>query len=166
MKLAEKYRGVVLLTLLVAGLPGLAVRFALRDTFRCWRDCLRLADRIAAMPAQEAADGSEIGFADAPELILSGGVLDSVRRAAAEHGVWVTGYEPLVTLQWDGAALHTAQVTLTGGFAGLLRTTESLERRLACCWLRSAAWRSVVQYRTRKTQLVLTLYVQQLTLKP
>ena len=39
------------------------------------------------------------------------------------------------------------------------------EEHLPECRLRSLQWQTVVQHRTRKPQLVLTLYIQQLTLK-
>ena len=58
----------------------------------------------------------------------------------------------------------TAQLTLTGPFAELLRTVETLERRLPACRLRSAEWQTATRPRTRRTQLTLTLYIQQLTL--
>ena len=64
----------------------------------------------------------------------------------------------------DGIEIHTAQLTLTGPFAELLRTVETLERRLPACRLRSAEWQTATRPRTRRTQLTLTLYIQQLTL--
>ena len=100
---------------------------------------------------------------EAPELILSGGLLDSVRRFAPA-GVRATGYVPVTTLRQDGIEIHTAQLTLTGPFAELLRTVETLERRLPACRLRSAEWQTATRPRTRPTQLTLTLYIQQLTL--
>ena len=56
--------------------------------------------------------------------------------------------------------------TLTGPFTELLRTVETLERRLPACRLRSAEWQTATRPRTRRTQLTLTLYIQQLTLIP
>ena len=43
---------------------------------------------------------------EAPELILSGGLLDSVRRFAPA-GVRATGYVPVTTLRQDGIEIHT-----------------------------------------------------------
>ena len=43
---------------------------------------------------------------DAPELIFSGGLLDSLRRYAVGRSVQVIGYEPQVTDRRDGIALH------------------------------------------------------------
>ena len=65
-----------------------------------------------------------------------------------------------MTLRQDGIEIHTAQLTLTGPFAELLRTVET-ERRLPACRLRSAEWQTVTRPRTRRTQLTLTLYIQQ-----
>ena len=64
----------------------------------------------------------------------------------------------------DGIEIRTAQLTLTGPFAELLRTVDALERHLPACRMRSAEWQTVVQPRTRRTQLTLTLHIQQLTL--
>ena len=100
---------------------------------------------------------------EAPELILSGGLLDSVRRFAPA-GVRATGYVPVTTLRQDGIEIHTAQLTLTGPFAELLRTVETLARRLPACRLRSAEWQTAPRPRARRPRLTLTLYIQQLTL--
>ena len=136
MTLPYRYRGVVLLSLIVLVLPWAAWRFALRDTFGAWRDCRRLS----AAGVQGA------------ELILSGGLLDTVRLAAAHAAVQVAGYEPLVTLRQDGLAVHTARLTLTGGCTALLRVVAELERALPRCRLRSMEWRTATDRRTRRLQ--------------
>ena len=131
MTLPYRYRGVVLLSLIVLVLPWAAWRFALRDTFGAWRDCRRLSAQLAATPA----------------------------------AVQVAGYEPLVTLRQDGLAVHTARLTLTGGCTALLRVVAELERALPRCRLRSMEWRTATDRRTRRLQLILTLYIQQIVLK-
>lgn len=166
MNLPYRYRGLGLLALLVVALPWMAWRFALHDTFAAWRECRRLERRLEALaPAAPTARPLRPSAGAAPELILSGGLLDSVRRFAPV-GVHATGYVPAVTLQQDGIEIRTAQLTLTGPFAELLRTVDALERRLPACRLRSAEWQTTTQPRTRRTQLTLTLHIQQLTLKP
>ena len=163
MTLPYRYRGIVLLAGLVVVLPWTAWRFALRDTFEAWRDCRRLAARLEAlapMAAQPAA-----AHAVDRELILSGGLLDTVRQAADSADVRVAGYEPLVTLDRDGVAVHTAQLTLTGGYAPLLRVVDALEHALPACRLCSLDWQAASERRTRRTQLTLTLYIQQIVLK-
>ena len=153
MNLPYRYRGLGLLALLVLALPWAAWRFALSDTFGAWRECGRLERRLDALAPTTPA----------PELILSGGLLDSMRRFAPA-GVRATGYVPVTTLRQDGIEIRTAQLTLTGPFAELLRTVDALERHLPACRMRSAEWQTVVQPRTRRTQLTLTLHIQQLTL--
>lgn len=169
MNLPYRYRGLGLLALLVVALPWMAWRFALSDTFVAWRECRRLERRLEALvptaPTAPMAGAAVPSAVEAPELILSGGLLDSVRRFAPV-GVHATGYVPAVTLQQDGIEIRTAQLTLTGPFAELLRTVDALERRLPACRLRSAEWQTTTQPRTRRTQLVLTLYVQQPIFEP
>jgi len=163
MTLPYKYRGIVLLAGLAVVLPWMAWHFALHDTFTAWSDCRRLAARLetlALMAAQPAAT-----HAGDRELILSGGLLDTVRRAAAQHAVQVAGYEPLVTAERDGVAVHTAQLTLTGGYGPLLQVVDALERTLPACRLRSLDWQAAPERRTRRMQLTLTLYIQQIVLK-
>lgn len=164
MKIPYRYRGLALLALLLAVLPGAAWRLALRDTFVAWRDCRSLTRGLAvAERCSEASDPASGLFSAAPELVLSGRLLDSVRQCAPP-GVEVAGYVPATTRREAGIAVRTAQITLTGGYAGLLRTLHALEGRLSCCRVRSVGWQAVVQPRTRHRQLVLTLYVQQPTL--
>lgn len=166
MNMPYRYRGLGLLALLVVALPWMAWRFALSDTFVAWRECRRLERRLEALaPTAPTARPLRPTAGAAPELILSGGLLDSVRRFAPA-GVHATGYVPAVTLQQDGIEIRTAQLTLTGPFAELLRTVDALERRLPACRLRSAEWQTTTQPRTRRTQLVLTLYVQQPIFEP
>lgn len=165
MNLPYRYRGLALVALLALLLPWAAWRFALSDTFGAWRECGRLERRLDALaPTTPAAGAAVPATVEAPELILSGGLLDSVRRFASA-GVRATGYVPVTTVRQDGIEIHTAQLTLTGPFTELLRTVETLERRLPTCRLRSAEWQTVTRPRTRKPQLVLMLYIQQLTLK-
>lgn len=166
MNLPYRYRGLGLVGLLTLLLPWAAWRFALSDTFGAWRECGRLERRLEALAPTAPATGAAMPAAvEAPELILSGALLDSVRRFAPA-GVRATGYVPAVTLRQDGIEIHTAQLTLTGPFTELLRTVETLERRLPACRLRSAEWQTATRPRTRRTQLTLTLHIQQLTLKP
>ena len=164
MNLPYRYRGLSLVGLLALLLPWAAWHFALSDTFGAWRECGRLERRLDALAPTTPATGATVPAAvEAPELILSGGLLDSVRRFAPA-GVRATGYVPVTTLRQDGIEIHTAQLMLTGSFTELLRTVETLERRLPACRLRSAEWQTIVQPRPRRTQLTLTLYIQQLTL--
>lgn len=163
MSVPYKYRGVLLLALLVVVLPGAAWRFALRDTLGAWRDCRQLTARLETL-APVAAQKTAVAAPDR-ELILSGGVLDTVRRAAGMRSVQVAGYEPQVTSEQDGAAVHTAQLTLTGRYTELVRVVDALERALPACRLRSLAWSAQTDRRQRRPQLTLTLYIQQVNLK-
>ena len=162
MNIPYKYRGLGLLVLLVIVLPWTAWRFALYDTFIAWRQCRHLERQLATLA--QATDGTKRPAVESTESILSGALLDTLRHSAPA-GVRVMGYVPAVTLQQDGVEIHTAQLTLTGPFAELLRTTEALERRLPDCRMRSVEWRTTTQARNRRPQLILTLYIQQLTLK-
>ena len=133
MNLPYRYRGLSLVGLLALLLPWAAWHFALSDTFGAWRECGRLERRLDALAPTTPATGAAVPAAvEAPELILSGGLLDSVRRFAPA-GVHTTGYVPAVTLRQDGIEIHTAQLTLTGPFAELLRTVDGppAEERLA-----------------------------------
>lgn len=163
MTLPYKYRGIVLLAGLAVVLPWIAWHFALRDTCAALRDCRHMAARLETL-APETAQPAAVGAGEC-ELVLSGGLLDMVRRAATERSVQVAGYEPLVTAEHDGVAVHTAQLTLTGGYASLLRVVDTLERTLPACRLRSLVWQAVPDRRTRKIRLTLTLYIQQIVLK-
>lgn len=163
MNVPYKYRGILLLALLVLVLPFAAWRFALCDTLGAWRDCRRLTARLETL-TPVTAQKTAAALPDR-ELILSGGLLDTVRRAAGMLSVQVAGYEPLVTSVQDGAAVHTAQLTLTGRYTELVRVVDALERALPACRLRSLEWQAQTDRRTRKTHLTLTLYIQQIALK-
>lgn len=165
MTLPYKYRGLLLLLLLFLLLPWAAWRLALRDTVGAWRDCRRLTAQLAAMTPDSEPGEFSAAAVQGPELVLSGLLLDSVRQAAANAAVQVAGYEPLVTLQQDGMAVHTAQLILTGGYTALVRVVAELERTLPRCRLRSMVWRTAIDRRARRTQLILTLYIQQIVLK-
>ncbi|MBP3454834.1 MAG: hypothetical protein J6K38_02465 [Alistipes sp.] len=165
MKLPYEYRGVCLLALLFVVLPWAGWRFALHDTCATWRECRHLESRLDALGPIPAADAAMPRAAAMPELILSGALLDSVRRMAPS-GVQATGYTPATTLRQDGIEIRTAQLTLADSFAGLLRTVDMLERRLTECRLQSVEWRTTTESRTRRVQLTATIYIQQLIMKP
>ena len=164
MNLPYRYRGLSLVGLLALLLPWAAWHFALSDTFGAWRECGRLERRLDALAPTTPATGATVPAAvEAPQQILTGGQLDTVRRVAPA-GVRATGDLAVTTFRQDGIENQKAQLTLTGPFAELLRTVETLERRLPACRLRSAEWQTATRPRTRRTQLTLTLYIQQLTL--
>lgn len=165
MKLTYRYRGLGLLALLFVVLPWAGWHFALHDTYAAWRECRHLESRLDALGPIPAADAAVPRAAAMPELILSGALLDSVRRMAPS-GVQATGYTPATTLRQDGIEIRTAQLTLAGTFAGLLRTVDMLERRLTECRLQSVEWRTTTEPRTRRVQLTATIYIQQLIMKP
>ena len=164
MKLPYEYRGMCLLALLFVVLPWAGWRFALHDTYAAWRECRHLESRLDALGSIPVADAAVPRAAAMPELILSGALLDSVRRMAPT-GVQATGYTPATTLRQDGIEIRTAQLTLAGPFAGLLRTVDMLERRLTECRLQSVEWRTTTEPRTRRVQLTATIYIQQLIMK-
>lgn len=150
---------------LVVLLPVAAWRFALAGSFATWRECRRLEKRLEQVaPTASDSDMSVRNGITTSDLILSGALLDTVRRYAAPE-LCITGYLPVTTSQQDGIEIRTAQLMLTGSFHELLQSVQALEEHLPECRLRSLQWQTVVQHRTRKPQLVLTLYIQQLTLK-
>ena len=163
MTLPYRYRGVVLLSLIVLVLPWAAWRFALRDTFR----------RMARLPAAlRTACGDACGGEQGGRRRRAGGRTDSFGRVAryrpAGRGACRgagRGLRAAVTLRQDGLAVHTARLTLTGGCTALLRVVAELERALPRCRLRSMEWRTATDRRTRRLQLILTLYIQQIVLK-
>lgn len=164
MTLPYRYRGAVMLALLAVVLPWAAWHFALRDTFGAWRDCRRLCARLVATAPSAGPGEPAAAVAQGAELVLSGLLLDAVRQAAADVFVEVAGYEPLELLRRDGLAVHTARLTLTGGYAALLRVVGELERTLPQCRLRSLGWRCAADRRTRRMRLTLTLYIEQIVL--
>lgn len=160
MTVAYKYRGVAMLTLLVVVMPLVVWHYALRDTAVAWFECRRLAAQIEQVPETENTT-MPVGT-EAAEMIFSGALLDAVRLAAEASSVQVAGYEPLVTLRQDKTAVHTAQLTLNGSYAELLRLVDRIEHDLPQCRLRSLALQVTTERTTQRTQLTLILYVQQL----
>lgn len=159
MKVPYRYRGLGLLALLFLLLPAAAWRFTLRESFTAWRDCRNLTERLEAPAVGGPALQASV---DGRELIRSGVLLDTLAHCPAMEFVRIAGYEPVVTQQAEGMALHTARLTLTGDFKSLLRAVETLEHALPACRLRSASWQATTDRRTRRTRLTLTLLIQQL----
>lgn len=162
MNVPYKYRGLLSLMLLAFVLPGAVWRFALCDSFGVWRECRRLAAHLATSPAVEPTN-RDAAFPTAPELILSGLLLDSLRHASTDR-ILVAGYEPLMTLRESGIAVHSARLTLMGDFEDLLRLVATLECTLPQCRLRSMTWQTASDGRARRRPLALTLYIQQIVL--
>lgn len=159
MTLPNKYRGIAWLLLIVA-LPGAAWHFAVGETAGVWAECRSMAARLSRL--EPGASQYSPLLPDKRELILSGVLLDTVRRAAEEHGVRVAGYEPRITSKEDGLAVHTAQITLTGSYTTLLQLTARIGDALPACRLRTMEWRTRTDRQTRRRQLILILYVQQI----
>lgn len=160
MKLPYAYRGLMMLGALLVVLPWTTWRFALRDTFAAWRDCRRFARELSVV-ASGSRPSQPIASDEAAELLLSGRLLDTLRRHAP-CGIAVIGYLPVVGETQDGLAVHTARLELTGGFHALLPAMRLLERHLPDCRIRSLEWRMRTEPGTRRRQLVLTVHVQQI----
>lgn len=164
MKLPYKYRGIVYLFLLVVLLPWTAWHYAVGDTVRAALECRRLTARLDVAGIHTAVSAfNPTTFAHQRELVLSGVLLDTLQGEIASRNLRVTGYVPFVTEQQEGLELHTAQLSLTGRFTNLVRFIRHTQRALPQCRLCAAVWQSTTDRQTRQPQLVLTLYVQQLT---
>lgn len=163
MKIPYRYRGLVLLVLLVL-LPVVVWRFALRESVSTWRDVRSLSQELAStISSTSGRDLFETSFLATSEMILSGKLLDSLRNCASTD-IRVSGYIPVITQRETDMVLHTAQVTLTGPYHELLHVIHELEKKLPFCNLYSMEWRIETLYRTQSKQLFLTLYIQQLTI--
>lgn len=166
MNLPFKYRGLAWLGLLFCILPWCIWHFALSSTFKIWHDCIRmkhLAEQVSAASDMSLNMTASIQK-DIPELILSGGVLDSLRRLSSNRDIHIAAYYPVVTMSLESAAVHSAQMTLTGRYVDLLQVVFQLGQELPNCRFRAMNWCTTINPRTRCQQLELTLYIQQLIL--
>lgn len=121
MKLPYKYRGAVLLASLTVVLPWAAWRFALGDTFGTWRECRRLCVQLAAMaPAPAPGNGSPPWYR-VPNSCSRDCCSIPCGRPPTASACRLGAMSRIVTLARDGLAVHTAQLTLAGGYAPLLR---------------------------------------------
>ncbi len=155
MNLPYRYRGLAMTTALLVLLPAVAWRHALSDTLRTACECRRLRTRISTVP--ETYSDSNDTFSDRRELILSGMILGLV-----PDNVSVTGCTPSITERQGTLEVHTAELTMTGTFADLLRAMHFIEREVPECAVHSAVWRITADHTARSRQLTLTLYIQQL----
>lgn len=114
MTLPYRYRGVVLLSLIVLVLPWAAWRFALRDTFGAWRDCRRLSAQLAATPAAESRGPAAAG--------VQGAEPDSFGRVAR--------YRPAGrgACRGAGRGLRAARDTPAGRVGGAYRAANPHRR--------------------------------------
>ena len=163
MKLPYKYRGVVYLSLLFVLLPWAAWYYAIGNTVYAAIECRRLTTRLQATDSRAAtSDFDPAAYADQQELVLSGVLLDALQGEIAALNLRVTGYVPVITEQQEGLELHTAQFSLTGRFVDLIWMMRYVQQNLPQCRLCAAVWQCATDRTTRKPQLTLTIYVQQL----
>lgn len=163
MNVPYKYRGILLLGVLLCLLPFAVWRYALQETLQAWLECRRISEKLEQTAS--AVKAPSLVRTSARELILSGELLGIVRQESAS-GVRITGYEPLVTLEQEGMSVHTAQLILSGDYTSLLRVADAIERTLPACRLRTMEWHTAVDRKSRQTHLTLTLYIQQIVLTP
>lgn len=162
MKVPYQYRGIMLLVLFIVVLPWVVWHFALHNTFITWRDCRYLARKLEVAESLPSKYQKPIkDYTNIPELILSGRLLDSLRRYISDRDVKVVGYEPQITEKQGSLELHVARITLDGNFKDLLRMTYTLES-MPFCRLRSMGWTVYTDHRRKQKFLTLIIYVEPL----
>lgn len=150
-----RYRGLAMLSALIVLLPAAAWRYALRDTVLTAMECRRLYAQttdVQDMPAE--SESASVGTRD---MLLSGLLLDHIGG-----DVLVSAYTPAVTKRQGRLAVHTAELTLTGTFAGLLQALYRIECETPECIVRSVRWHLTTDRGAGGERLLLTMYVQQL----
>ncbi|GHV01659.1 hypothetical protein FACS1894159_09800 [Bacteroidia bacterium] len=166
-----RFKGLLYLILLLVVTPLLAWRLALGSTWHTWRQAQREARQLerlgsVATDSERADDrGSNDGMAlDTTEYIQSGLVIERLLPEASRYGVSVVSYTPFMMAQEGGIVHRNALLTLSGGFHGMVRVIDHLEREVATCHLASVGFRSV-RRNGKPPQLIAQLILGQIIIK-
>lgn len=160
----EKYRGLAYLAGLLVVVPWLVYSFAIAGTVRLGRELKRTEKEIALLESGRSVDtGGEAIVARGASGLQDGGVISRMMDCEAGGRCAVVRYTPYITETREGLSVHTAELTLSGGYADLLRLVERVETQAGGGRLVSAMFRSVRQRQRRQTQLQVTLILQQIT---
>lgn len=165
MKLWGKYKGLVYLALLVVGVPLLAYGYALGSTVAKWQKARSNCRRIEHLRNEvDRTTSSSAVDVEGTEMMQSGLLMEELLPHIEEGGVRIEHFSPCVTSEQDGIRLSTAQLTLQGGFAGIVRVLAETESGFPQCKVISAQFRSA-RPRNRKSSKTLscTVYIQQIT---
>lgn len=163
MKLPYRYRGAAGLALLLIVLPWMSWHYALSDSFRAWRDCVRLREAVGRVPQPDAV--SVRAPLEDPALLPDGTLMTLLLPKASACGVRIRDYKPSVTAVGQGLEVHTASLTLAGPFAGILKVTYELETGVQACKPVSLCFGAAVSPDRRSRTLQATLYVEQIVEK-
>jgi hypothetical protein len=160
----SRYKGLLLLVGLVVIVPWVVWNIAIGGTVRLARESKRMEREIAQLEGdrRERPAGGTVEVAGGAEL-ASGNVIADIMGCDAGRRCSVVSYTPYVTQSEGTFEVHTAELTLSGGYADLLRLTERAERQAPSCRLVSAVFRSVKQRQRQPAQLRVTLILQQIT---
>ncbi len=165
MNLWHKYKGLATLALLFAIAPAIVWQYAVDGTVAQWRQASRQSRQIEELRASQtsAAKASHTTLSDA-EMIASGLLVAELLPAIEEEKLRIEHFSPCVTSEADGGRLTTGQLSVRGGFRGMVKLLDKLERELPQCKVISTLYRSNrPRNRNEAKTLTCTIYVQQIT---
>lgn len=159
----NNYRyGKIGLAVLLFGLP-LAVWFgSWRQVVCLWQVGKRNGTELQKLRQYQGMSGDTLAVQlTSKGLLRDGRLLERMRQWGKVRGVTVLGYTPWLSGEERDWKLYTAEITLTGGFLPMLEVLAASERE----GIRPAAARFLLHTdtRSRKQQLQLTLWIQQIT---
>lgn len=165
MKLTARYKGLAWLVLVVLILPLLAWRYALNGTTDQWLSARknRRQTELLCGAANRPID-PRTALTTSEEMLLSGSLIAAVLPSAESEKLSIGHFSPCVTSDQDGVLLATGQMSLEGGFAGMVRVINMMEREIPQCKIISAQFHSVKpRGRGAVKTLNCTIYIQQIT---
>jgi hypothetical protein len=166
-KLWAKYKGVATLVLLIVVTPLFVWQYAVKETVTQWRTTMKSRRQITELRNSQTPqiDRHEVQAADR-EMILSGLVVAELLPLIQSEDLRIVHFSPCVTSETDGIVLATGQLSVQGGFSGIVKLLEEMERKMTGCKIIAAHYRTT-KPRNRKEVKTLdcTVYIQQITTK-
>lgn len=161
------YRGIIDMALLLLVAPLLTYRLAISSTIATWKVSREESKELIVIQGDSVGSQKPTAFKyDDIEMIESGLLLEQLLDGNNNFAVSIIKYTPYMTYNQNGIRIRTAELILGGSFSSLVKTIERIEKSILTCKIISADFHIAKTGNNRRSQLQLSLYIQQICEMP
>lgn len=154
-------RGRIKLLLLAVSFLLLAGYYGIYPFFRLWKEYKDLEQKVRYFSLSLPEEAAVPEKAREEALVSNGLLLERLEKIITGNACRVVHYTPYLTCREQGADVYTGELLLTGRFVNLLRVLNYAEKNFPLCRFRSVVYSVETDRQSRKKQLYLTLWIQQ-----
>lgn len=160
MKIPERYKGQILLCVLIVLLPMLTIRYSVGKTIGAIVSYTRQQNILTELEKRQKVSSDK----NNDKIIFSGSFPNTVFSIITQENCSIDNYIPFTIKESGGFILETHQLVIKGNFIPMLRIIEKIEKGYGFFKIISVEFSSSSQlYRSDAKELKMTLLIQDIS---